>query len=96
MWHLARLFVLGLLVYYFITKIIDASTKLQEGELGISVERRKEELVEESNLISLFLLLPAAKPSRSSICPLNLLLLLLQKFKKKPKTANITSENWSI
>ena len=50
LWQLARLFVLSLLVYYFITKIIDASTKLQEGEIGISVERRKEELVEGSKL----------------------------------------------
>ena len=48
-WRPARLLVLFSLVGYFITKIIQASKKLQEGELGISVDRRKEELVEGSN-----------------------------------------------
>ena len=47
-WRPARLLVLFSLVGYFITKIIQASKKLQEGELGISVDRKKEELVEGS------------------------------------------------
>ena len=47
-WRPARLLVLLSLVGYFITKIIQASEKLEERELGISVDRRKEELVEGS------------------------------------------------
>ena len=54
-WRLARLLVLFSLIGYFITKIIQASEKLQKGELGISVERRKEELVEGSFLECHFL-----------------------------------------
>ena len=49
-WRPIRFLVLSFLVTYFVSKIIDSSKKLQKGEIGISLERIREELVEESPL----------------------------------------------
>ena len=49
-WRPIRVLVTFLLIFYFVRKIIDSSRKLQNGEIGVSLERIREELVEESSL----------------------------------------------
>ena len=51
LWRPARFFVFFGLVCYFLSKIIDALNKLEQGELGISIERRSQELVEGGSAI---------------------------------------------
>ena len=45
-WRPLRVLVMVLLVGYFLSKIIDSSSKLQMGEIGVSFEKIQEELVE--------------------------------------------------
>ena len=49
LWRPVKGLVLLLLFGYFVTKIIESSTKLQKREIGVSLERIREELVEESS-----------------------------------------------
>ena len=51
LWRPARFLVFFGLVCYFLSKIIDALNKLEQGELGISIERRSQELVEGGSAI---------------------------------------------
>ena len=53
-WRPIRVLVTFLLIFYFVRKIIDSSRKLQNGEIGVSLERIREELVEESSLLFQF------------------------------------------
>ena len=50
LWRPAKISVLFLLFGYFVSKIFDSSVKLQEREIGVSFERIREELVEDSAL----------------------------------------------
>ena len=49
-WRPIRVLITFLLIGYFVSKIIDSSRKLQKGEIGVSFERIREELVEGSSL----------------------------------------------
>ena len=50
LWRPAKVLILLLLVGYFVSRIIDSSRKLQAREIGVSFERIREELVEDSAL----------------------------------------------
>ena len=50
LWRSAKVLILLLLVGYFVSRIIDSSRKLQAREIGVSFERIREELVEDSAL----------------------------------------------
>ena len=51
-WGYLRILVMLLLVGYFVSKIIQSSKKLKDREIGISLERIREEHVEDSALWS--------------------------------------------
>ena len=46
LWRPLRFLIFFSLFCYLVSKIVDGINKLEEGELGISVERKSQELVE--------------------------------------------------
>ena len=50
LWRPIKALVVLLLVAYFVSKIIDSCNKLQKREISLSLERIREELVEDCDL----------------------------------------------